>query len=537
MRPPPAAPSIVLVGGEAGRRQDPLRRARLAARLRDAAGSSSRAAPWRSVTTPCRSARSSRSCAPSPGRWTRNASRPPPAPACPCSPGSCPELSVAVGSAGRTAEPPAARLAPGPDLRRRCSGCSAGWRARRRSSSSSRISTGPIGPPATCSPSSPATPARSGCCIVGTFRTDELHRRHPLTAWLAEAERQPRVERLRPRTLRARRPRRAARPADRRRQRAVRGDPARLGRPAVRWQRLLRRGAGRQHRRDRSRARATACPTRSAGVLLVRLASRSDAAARLVEIAAVGGREVGSRRAGRRLRPGRARPRGGAPRSRRRPAPAGRPRRGRRPLPLPSRARPGGRLRPAPAVGAPPPPRGLRRRARGPAGRQRRRAEASRLVELAHHWRSAHEATRALHAAIQAGDASRAVYAYAEAARQYELAIELWDAGRARPTDRPIATWATCIDAASASAILVGDGSRAVEPGPVRRIALVDAAPGADRRSRAPRPGPRAARLRGLAGRRHRDLDPAPRGGGRAARRTPRRRRPSRASWPVWRRT
>ena len=32
--------------------------------------------------------------------------------------------------------------------------------------------------------------------IVGTFRTDELHRRHPLTAWLAEAERQPRVERI-----------------------------------------------------------------------------------------------------------------------------------------------------------------------------------------------------------------------------------------------------------------------------------------------------------------------------------------------------
>ncbi|HLO35145.1 MAG TPA: ATP-binding protein, partial [Candidatus Deferrimicrobium sp.] len=33
-------------------------------------------------------------------------------------------------------------------------------------------------------------------CIVGTFRSDELHRRHPLTAWLAEAERQPRVDRL-----------------------------------------------------------------------------------------------------------------------------------------------------------------------------------------------------------------------------------------------------------------------------------------------------------------------------------------------------
>src|SRR5690349_10706823 len=32
--------------------------------------------------------------------------------------------------------------------------------------------------------------------IVGTFRTDELHRRHPLTAWLAETERLPDVERI-----------------------------------------------------------------------------------------------------------------------------------------------------------------------------------------------------------------------------------------------------------------------------------------------------------------------------------------------------
>jgi DNA-binding CsgD family transcriptional regulator len=32
--------------------------------------------------------------------------------------------------------------------------------------------------------------------LVGTFRTDELHRRHPLRAWLSEMERVPRVERL-----------------------------------------------------------------------------------------------------------------------------------------------------------------------------------------------------------------------------------------------------------------------------------------------------------------------------------------------------
>ena len=32
--------------------------------------------------------------------------------------------------------------------------------------------------------------------MIATFRSDELHRRHPLTAWLAETERQPRVERV-----------------------------------------------------------------------------------------------------------------------------------------------------------------------------------------------------------------------------------------------------------------------------------------------------------------------------------------------------
>jgi tetratricopeptide (TPR) repeat protein len=114
-------------------------------------------------------------------------------------------------------------------------------------------------------------------------------------------------------------------------------------------------------------------------------------------------------------------------------------------------------------------------------------AEASRLVELAHHWRSAHEATRALHAAVQAGDASRAVYAYAEAGRQYERAIELWDSvpPADRPADRDLGD---LYDDASATATLVGDGSRAVTLSQ-RAIELVDAAPGADldreRRARA----------------------------------------------------
>ena len=61
------------------------------------------------------------------------------------------------------------------------------------------------------------------------------------------------------------------------------------------------------------------------------------------------------------------------------------------------------------AVRTPCPARRLRpgiesRPARGGA------AEASRLVELAHHWAEANDPTRALTAAIEAGDASRTVF-------------------------------------------------------------------------------------------------------------------------------
>ena len=39
--------------------------------------------------------------------------------------------------------------------------------------------------------------------VVGTYRTDEIHRRHPIRPWLAEMERTPRVERLSLEPLRA----------------------------------------------------------------------------------------------------------------------------------------------------------------------------------------------------------------------------------------------------------------------------------------------------------------------------------------------
>ena len=39
-------------------------------------------------------------------------------------------------------------------------------------------------------------PGPSGSLVIGTYRTDELNRRHPLRPWLAEMERLPRVARI-----------------------------------------------------------------------------------------------------------------------------------------------------------------------------------------------------------------------------------------------------------------------------------------------------------------------------------------------------
>jgi DNA-binding CsgD family transcriptional regulator/tetratricopeptide (TPR) repeat protein len=53
--------------------------------------------------------------------------------------------------------------------------------------------------------------------------------------------------------------------------------------------------------------------------------------------------------------------------------------------------------------------------------------DASRAAELAYHWYAAHDLPRALEAAVAAGSAAEARYAYPEAVDQYERAIDLWD--------------------------------------------------------------------------------------------------------------
>ena len=289
-------------------------------------------------------------------------------------------------------------------------------------------------------------------CIVGTFRSDELHRRHPLTAWLAEAERQPRVDRL---------------DLERFERRELTDLlTGIIGAPpsAALLDSVARRSDGNAFfaeelvaASDPPAGRGTACPTPSAASSSSGCPRRPRAAGHLVEVAAVAGREVGhdvlaevcgltdaELATGVReavdaqllvVGPGTSDERY----------------RFRHALVqeaaydqlLPSERR-GLHAAYATALGSQPVAGGA--------------AEASRLVEIAHHWNAAHEPGRALPAAIAAGDASRAVFAYGEATRQYELAIELWDLGDPadRPADRDLVG---LFDAASASAILVGDAA------------------------------------------------------------------------------
>jgi DNA-binding CsgD family transcriptional regulator/tetratricopeptide (TPR) repeat protein len=268
---------------------------------------------------------------------------------------------------------------------------------------------------------------RERLLVVGTFRSDELHRRHPLTGWLAEADRMPLVERI---------------------------DLARfehdelvellggiLGIPPSQGlvDSIARRTDGNAFFAEellaavdeRGRGRL---PGTLREALLSRVAAASEAAGRLAEIAAVAGREVdhdvlttvsggsedeilGGLRdlvAAQLLL---AESEGGRDRYRFRHA-----------LVqeavyddlLPSERR---RLHAAYATAI--------------AGRPTRPGAetASRLVELAHHWTEAGEPAPALRASVSAAEASRAAYAFAEALRQYRHAIDLWDA--VAPPDRP----------------------------------------------------------------------------------------------------
>jgi DNA-binding CsgD family transcriptional regulator/tetratricopeptide (TPR) repeat protein len=101
---------------------------------------------------------------------------------------------------------------------------------------------------------------------------------------------------------------------------------------------------------------------------------------------------------------------------------------------------------------------------------------ATVAAELAYHWRAAEDLERALPAAIEAGTQAERAFAFAEAQRQYEQALELWarlpQAAQLAPIDR-----ATLLERAAEAAYQVDDDPRAVE---LVRGALQDVDPLAD---------------------------------------------------------
>ncbi len=309
--------------------------------------------------------------------------------------------------------------------------------------------------------------------MVGTYRADELDRHHPLAAWLAEAERQPHVERI---------------------------DLERFGRDELvelltaiasappspeLIESIARRSDGNAFFAeelaaavDEAGSRQARLPETLRGVLLARLSGRSEKASHLIEVASVAGRQVGhdvladvygSSEADLQAALHEA---VDAQLLVVDPADVVEHYRFRHTLVreaaydelLPSERR-GLHAAYARAIEARPVGGGA--------------AAASRLAELAHHWTAANEPARAVRAAIAAGDASRAIFAFAEAARQYERAIAVWDSvpEADRPTDRDLGD---LYDAASAATTVVGDGPRAVALAE-RAIELVDEAPGSER--------------------------------------------------------
>jgi DNA-binding NarL/FixJ family response regulator len=104
---------------------------------------------------------------------------------------------------------------------------------------------------------------------------------------------------------------------------------------------------------------------------------------------------------------------------------------------------------------------------------------ASHLSALAHHASAAHEPARALRAWVGAARAAAAAYAFSEAMRAYERAIDLWDAVPA--DDRPSGVDAAELHhEASLAAIVAGRPDRAVDFAKVS-AALIDPTRGLDR--------------------------------------------------------
>ena len=93
--------------------------------------------------------------------------------------------------------------------------------------------------------------------------------------------------------------------------------------------------------------------------------------------------------------------------------------------------------------------------------------QATMAARLAYHWVKAHDPVRALPAAVQAGLQSQAVYAFADAQQHFETALELWDQVP-DAAEHATLSRAMVLRHAAESAFAAGD--------PVRAIALTRAA-------------------------------------------------------------
>ena len=96
--------------------------------------------------------------------------------------------------------------------------------------------------------------------------------------------------------------------------------------------------------------------------------------------------------------------------------------------------------------------------------------------ELAYHWMAARDDRRAFEASVRAGEAATVAYAFVDARRHDERALELWpvidDAESVAGIDR-----VTLLDRAARAAWLAGDSRRAVA---LRREAVIELAPAGD---------------------------------------------------------
>jgi DNA-binding CsgD family transcriptional regulator/tetratricopeptide (TPR) repeat protein len=303
--------------------------------------------------------------------------------------------------------------------------------------------------------------------VVGTYRTDELHRRHPLRPWLSEMDRLPRVRRIELSRF----------------GRAELGAQveAILGRPAESdlLEAIERRAEGNPFfieellaARAGGGEAAAGLPDTLREVLLSRVSALSEEAQRVLGMAAVDGRSV---------EPGLLAEVAGRPE----PDLEGPLREALAAQLLVSDPDDDGRYRfrhalLAEAVYDDLLPSERRRLHAGYAAALDARpvpdgAEgASLLAALAHHATAAHEPVRALRAWIAAARAAADSFAFAESVRAFEQAIGLWDAVPA--DDRPDGVDAAALHhEASLGAMIGGRLDRAVELARVA-VGLVDPA-------------------------------------------------------------